>query len=68
MNDTLKFKTVNELSIFMVPVDDIQILATKIDHKLPSQEVHGEFFTLTVRPESNIDYVIGVHCSSLLRV
>lgn len=60
MNDiTLKFKTINELSIFMVPVDDIQILATKIDQKLPSQEVLGKYYTLTVRPESNLDYVRG---------
>lgn len=56
MNDTLKFKTVNELSIFMVPVDDVEKLLAKLHYKLPPQEVHGEFFTLTVRPESNPDY------------
>lgn len=59
MNTTLRFKTTNELSIFMVPADDIQILATKIDHKLPSQEVLGKYCTLTVRPESNLDYFRG---------
>ena len=56
MTNTLKFKTLNELSIFMVPIDDVKKLFTKLHHKLPSQEVHGEFYTLTVRPESNIEY------------